>query len=407
MKKKIIVIGAGTIGLHCAFYLHQKGFEVELIEALPEDDESGCSYGNCGMLVPSHFIPLASPAMLRSGFKMLFDRKSPVYLPLAKNITHLPWFLKFMQAANKKEVEQAVPLLYRLNTESRRLYNELSVFSGNAMDYKHRGMLMVSTTEKGFNEEAEVAAWGNKLGIETEILDRKSLQNMEPNVSFNAHGAILYKSDAHIDPVAHLRWLKSYLKDAGVVFHYNTSLSGFGFSHGKVAQLKTTSKRFKADEYVLATGSFSQPLAEMAGIKLPLVSGKGYSIDFQKNEFQLRTPLILTEAKIAITPFSDRVRLGSGMEFNGTVGEPRMTRVQAILDRASAAIPSFSQKTASEQNIWEGLRPLTPSGVPFIGRSEQYNNLLIATGHAMMGVSLGPVTGKMISEMIEAKTWRY
>lgn len=401
MKKKIIVIGAGTIGLHCAFYLHQSGFEVELLEAMAEGDENACSYGNCGMLVPSHFIPLASPAMLQSGFKMLFDRKSPVYLPISKNISHLPWFMRFMQAANMRQVEQAVHRLYLLNTESRRLYKELSAFSQNAMHYRHGGMLMVSTTEQGFDEEAEVAAWGNKLGIETETLDRESLQKIEPDVSFNAHGAILYKSDAQIDPVAHLRWLKSYLKDAGVVFHYNTQVSGFDISKGKIIQLETTEKHFKADEYVLAAGAFSQPLAAMAGEKLPLIAGKGYSIDFCKNDLSLRTPLILTEDKIAITPFADRVRLGSGMEFNGTLGHPNMKRVQAILNRTSAAIPSFQQKTASEQQIWEGLRPLTPSGVPIIGRSEQHNNLLIATGHAMMGVSMGPITGKMISRLVE------
>ena len=400
MKKKIIVIGAGTIGLHCAFYLSQNGFEVELIEALPEEDESGCSYGNCGMLVPSHFIPLASPAMLRSGLKMMFDRKSPVYLPVSKNLGHLSWFLKFMQAANKKKVEKEVPLLYRLNDESRRLYKELSLISENAMDYRHRGMLIVSTTEKGFEEEAEVAAWGNKLGIETVTLNQKLLQELEPDVSFNIYGAILYKSDGQIDPVAHQRWLKSYLKANGVIFHYNTPVAGFGLSKGKIVEIKTHAGTFKADEYVLAAGAFSGNLAAMAGIKLPVISGKGYSIDFSKDELQLRTPLILTEAKVALTPFNNRIRLGSGMEFNGNVGEVRLERVQAILDRTSAAIPSLKNKTAAEQKIWEGLRPITPSGVPYIGRSGKHNNLIIAAGHAMMGASLGPVTGKIVSQLI-------
>lgn len=400
MGKKVLIIGAGTIGLHSAYYLHQRGFEVEILEALPENDESGCSYGNCGMLVPSHFIPLASPAILHSGFKMMFDRKSPVYLPVTRNISHLSWFLKFMQAANKTSVEKAVPVLYKLNEESRKLYEELSLVSGNPMDYGHRGMLMASTTEKGFEEEAKVAVLGNKLGIETVTLDQKALQKLEPDVAFNIHGAILYKSDGHVDPVAHQHWLKTYLKSVGVVFHYNTVVTGFEISKGKITGVNIQSGTFKADEYVLATGAFSQKLSALAGIKLPVISGKGYSIDFSKSELKLRTPLILTEAKVAITPFADRIRLGSGMEFNGQVGEVRLQRVQTMLDRTKAALPDMKAKNATEQTIWEGLRPVTPTGLPYIGRTQKYNNLLVAAGHAMMGVSLGPITGKIISQQV-------
>jgi D-amino-acid dehydrogenase len=136
------------------------------------------------------------------------------------------------------------------------------------------------------------------------------------------------------------------------------------------------------------------------GVSIPVISGKGYSIDFPKSELKLRTPLILTEAKVAITPFDDRIRLGSGMEFNGRPGEIRYQRVQAMLNRTQDALPGMRKMNVSELKIWEGLRPLTPTGVPFIGRTKKYPELLVATGHAMMGVSLGPVTGKIISQLV-------
>ncbi|WP_163717637.1 NAD(P)/FAD-dependent oxidoreductase [Mangrovibacterium lignilyticum] len=399
MKKKVTIIGAGTIGLHCAWFLLQKGYEVEVIEAQAENDESGCSYGNCGFIVPSHFIPLASPEMLKSGMKMLFDRKSPVYLPLGKNIKQIPWFLKFMASANKTQVGKVIPTLYQLNDESRKLYEMLSKESDNQTEYEHKGLLMASTTAEGFHEEAEIAKIANSLGIATQKLDQLGLKELEPDVNFSLKGAILYKSDGHINPTSHLRWLKEQLKNKGVDFHYNSPVVKIMLLKGKVQEVITQKGRHKADEFVLAAGAYSCQIAAKAGISLPVISGKGYSIDFAKSELQLKTPIILTEAKVALTPLQNNIRLGSGMEFNGAVGEVRLNRVQAILDRTHQAIPSFKKQTASELKIWEGLRPVTPDGVPFIGRTKQATNLLVAAGHAMMGASLGPITGKIISEL--------
>lgn len=404
MKKKVLIIGAGIIGLHCAYYLNEKGFEVEVLESASENDENACSYGNCGLLVPSHFIPLASPGMLRSGMKMLFDRKSPVYLPVARNIQHIPWFLKFMLAASQKQVTRVIPTLYKLNEESRKLYEELHRISEHKIRYEHSGMLMVSATEKGFDEEAEVAEIAASLGIKTRNLDAAALKKLEPGMNFNMKGAILYESDGQVDPVLHMRWLKSYLKNAGVTLHFETSVNEIEVTKGRISGVKTNRGVFSADEYLLATGATSSALAGQLGIAIPVISGKGYSIDFPKSELKLRTPLILTEAKVAITSFNDRIRFGSGMEFNGNVGEIRLNRVQAMLDRTREALPQMAKMNASELKIWEGLRPVTPTGVPLIGRTIKYPELLVATGHAMMGVSLGPVTGKIVSQLVAGET---
>ncbi|WP_319499472.1 FAD-dependent oxidoreductase [uncultured Draconibacterium sp.] len=399
MSKKIIVIGAGVIGLHCAWYLNQAGFEVEVIEAASENNETGCSYGNCGLLVPSHFVPLASPEMLRSGLKMMLDRTSPVYLPPGKNISSLPWFLKFMKAANKKAVTRAIPTLYKLNDESRKLYEEFSTENNNQSGFTNKGLLMAATTEKGLEEEIALAGIANDLGIETQLLDQQQLKTIEPEVDLQVAGAVLYKSDGNISPEGHLRWLKSYIKQKGVGFRYDTSVSSFQVEKGKIIAVETSFGKLKADEFVLATGAYSAKLAGSVGVKVPVIAGKGYSFDLQKDSLKLQTPLILTEAKVALTPFDDTVRLGSGMEFNGTIGEISYKRIQAIINRTQKALPNMEKPDAKKLNIWEGLRPVTPTGVPIIGRTNKYNNLLVATGHAMMGVSLGPITGKIISQL--------
>lgn len=401
MKKKVIIIGAGTIGLHCAWYLNAAGHEVEVIEATAERNESGCSYGNCGYIVPSHFIPLASPGMLRSGLKMLFDRKSPVYLPVTRNIGSVWWFLKFMASANTKQVNKVVPTLYRLNARSHELYRELTAEPGNQTGYEHRGLLLAATTDEGLHEEVEIAEIAGNLGIKTRLLDSAGLKKFEPGVDFNLKGAVLYDSDGHIDPVQHMRWLKTALKQRGVQFHYSEPVGEFEWKNGQIGAVKTGKGRYQADEFVLATGAFSSKIAAGLKLSLPVIAGKGYSIDFPKADLGLKTPMILTEAKVALTPLHNTVRLGSGMEFNGQVGQVRLKRLQAILDRTHQAIPTFPQKQASTLTVWEGLRPLTPDGVPLIGRTNQTANLLIAAGHAMMGASLGPVTGQIISNLVD------
>ena len=174
--------------------------------------------------------------------------------------------------------------------------------------------------------------------------------------------------------------------------------------NGKIEKAETTSSSFRADEFVLAAGLFSKKIAETTGISLPLISGKGYSIDFPGTLSDLKTPVILSEARVALTPFSNSLRLGSGMELNGKTGDINKRRVQAMLDRTHDALPGFPKVKADNLKVWEGLRPVTPDGLPLIGRTKQVKNLLVAAGHAMMGFSLAPVTGKIISDFVEDKT---
>jgi D-amino-acid dehydrogenase len=403
LKKKIVIIGAGTIGLHCAYFLNKNGHEVEIIEAASETDTSGCSYGNCGLIVPSHFVPLASPGMLKSGLKMIFDSKSPVSLSVFKNIRHIPWFLKFVKAANMEHVRRSTPALFSLNVESKKLYREIHSQYPENLEWQGKGLLMTCTTSKGFEEEIEISKIANDLGIGTKILDTGGLKDIEPDVKFNVSGAVWYECDAHIHPAKYLQWLKNELKRQGVQFHYQSRLINLKTQKGKIVKAETDTASFTADEFVLAAGIYSKELAKNIGFSLPLISGKGYSIDFPETHLKLNIPVILTEAKVALTPFVNSLRLGSGMEFNGKTGQINYQRVQEMLDRTHDALPDFPKYEAHKLKIWEGLRPVTPDGIPLIGRTSQIENLLIAAGHAMMGVSLAPVTGKIVSDLVEGK----
>ena len=389
--------------MHCAYYLIKNGHEVEIIEAASETDTSGCSYGNCGLIVPSHFVPLASPGMLRSGLKMIFDTKSPVSLPVLKNIGNIPWFAKFIKAANTEHIRRSAPALFNLNSESKKLYREIHSQYPENLEWQGKGLLMTCTTSKGFEEEIEIAKIANDLGIVTKILDGSGLKNIEPDVKFNVSGAVWYECDAHIHPGKYIEWLKNELKLKGVQFHYLSRLINLKTQNGKIVKAVTETTHFFADEFVLAAGIYSKELAKILGLSLPIISGKGYSIDFSDTDINLKIPVILTEAKVALTPYGNSVRLGSGMEFNGKTGQINMRRVQEMLDRTHDALPDFPIVKAHKLKIWEGLRPVTPDGFPLIGSSKQIKNLLVAGGHAMMGVSLAPVTGKIISDLVDGK----
>ncbi len=401
MKKKVVVVGAGVIGLHCAYYLSESGHDVTIIDKISEADESGCSYGNCGFIVPSHFIPIASPAMLKSGLRMMFDPQSPVQMSLSKNIKHYGWFYNFLKFSTSQKVNAVAPTLFQLNSDSLFLYHQFyKQHQEHRASLKHNGLLLLSTTQKGLNEEIEIAEKGIKLGASIELLNIEKLKTLEPELELDVEGGVLYNTDGMIAPEKHMHLLKEILLQKGVKFYYNQKIEDLVKKADRITKVQTLDRTFKADEFVIATGAFSQVLAKKIDLYLPVIAGKGYSVDYDNKGVFMKTPIILNEAKVAISPFQTKIRLGSGMEFNGKKGQISKSRVEAAINNTKKAIPSLNTILSETPDVWEGLRPVSPDGMPFIGRTQKAKNVLIATGHAMMGMSLGPISGRLITDFV-------
>jgi D-amino-acid dehydrogenase len=373
---------------------------VKVLEALPEQEESSCSYVNCGLIVPSHFTPLASPAMLRAGLKMIFDRKGALCLSPTANIGSIGWFLNFAKAARTGRNGEAEALLFLLNETSRKLYEQIKERWQPEAAYQQKGLLMAAVTRKGFEEETALSELASRLGLTTRILDRHQLTQTLQQPRLNLTGAVWYGNDAAIDPRKHLQWLKNQLARQDVPVSWRTTVTGFLRKGKEIKAIHCGNESFYADEFVIAAGVGSAPLARILGLNIPVIPGKGYSTDLPAPGNPLGIPLILSEAKAALNPLDGRIRIGSGMEFNGRHGLIRTRRIQAMLDRTGAALPFLDIPPLSRLQIHEGFRPLSPDGLPFLGRTAAFRNLLIATGHAMMGMSLGPVSGKLISDQI-------
>jgi D-amino-acid dehydrogenase len=401
---KIVVVGGGVIGLCSAYYLQKNGHQVTIIEQ--SSGQEGCSFGNAGMIVPSHFIPLAAPGMIEKGIRWMFDSESPFYVKPRLNLDLLSWGIKFYQSSTQKQVEKASPILRDISFLSKKLYQELAQQPDFDFSFEEKGLLLLCKTAEAFDEECHVAQQAHLLGIKADVLSVREIHQLEPQIKPDVLGAVYYKGDAHCYPNIFIKNLKQTLYNQGVKFLYDTEVVDFGFDNKTVTSIKikqhSTTHLLKTDQLIIATGSWSQGVAKMLHLGLPMQAGKGYSITNNQIENQkLQIPSILVEARVAITPMADNfIRFGGTMEIGGINTRINMNRVKGIVKAVPQYFPDYQLNIPQPSQVWHGLRPCSPDGLPYIGRTKKYTNLTIATGHAMMGLSLAPATGQLISEVI-------
>jgi D-amino-acid dehydrogenase len=265
-----------------------------------------------------------------------------------------------------------------------------------------KGLMMAYQTDAVEKEEIEFAHLARKYGLEAEILSPADIRNIEPNLEVKARGAVLFPGDAHLDPGALYSFLKKYLEEKGVKFLYNTQVLGFEKTGAKVEAILTDQGKIESEKVLLCGGSWSGELAKMLDFFIPMMGGKGYSF-VQENKPEIKQATILTEMKVAVSPYSETVRFGGTMEIAGTNQSVNLNRVKGIFESINRFYPEFEAKFPAENQIWKGLRPCSPDGLPYIGFAPGYSNVLVGSGHSMMGISLAPATGKILAELHQQK----
>lgn len=397
MAKKVIVIGGGIVGLSTAYFLHQEGHEVIIIDKTSMT--AGASYVNAGYLTPSHIVPLAAPGMITKGLKWMFDSSSPFYIKPRLNIDLMDWGLKFMRSCSKQHVQRSLKVIKDINVMSKELYHDFDALPQLEFHLEDRGVLMAFQTAAAEKAEADVMREAKKLGLDVELIDRKQVHALQPEIDMNIAGAYLYRCDAHTTPGTFMEQLKDYLLTAGVQIYKETRVENLLHKGRKVQSVLTDKGVFSADEVVVASGAWSQQLLKTLGIKLLVQAGKGYRLN-EKKPTGIQMPAILMERKVAVTPMQGFTRFSGTMEIAEINHNIQKNRVEAIAAAAASYYPGLSISQETKAAVQCGLRPLSPDGLPFIGRHSAYDNLTIATGHSMMGWSLGPATGKLITELI-------
>lgn len=400
-KKDVVIVGGGVIGLCSAYYLSQSGLSVTIIEK----DEPGeaCSQHNAGYVAPGHFVPLAAPGVFKQGLKWMFDSRSPLYLKPRFDPEFLAWAWRFMKSCDEHVMRRAMPLLRDMLKESLHLYEELAIIEGFNFELTKRGLLTVFRTEKAKLAARHEMDLCSEVGVEARLLNHDDLHQVDPNVRFRATGGIYFPGDAHLTPAVLVRNLTTFLERSGVRFLRKTEVVGFVSSAGRVTAVRTSEGDVRGEEFVLAAGSWTASLARDLGIRMLLQAGKGYSITIRNPKVIPSIPCIFMERRVAITPFDNSLRFAGTMEFAGIDLTINQKRVEAILDAVPLYYENIERPDSLRGDVWKGLRPVTPDGLPYIGRFDRYQNLIAATGHAMIGISLATVTGKLVGEIIEGK----
>lgn len=385
-----------------AYYLAKAGNQVTVIDQSEMKD--GCSYGNAGMIVPSHVIPMAQPGMISQGIKWMFNSKSPFYVRPRLSRELFSWGYSFYRHSNREHVERAMPALRDLSLFSKELYQDLAQGS-NLFHYTEKGLLMLYRTEKVGEEEVHAAQEAQKLGLEVDFLSKTEVGKLESGIQTDCIGAVHYKSDAHLSPNLFMQFLKDELVKLNVHVIGSAMIREFQVQGGKIASVKVNEKQLPADEFVLCAGAWSPAVAEMLGVKLRILPGKGYSFNRANEGSQPTIPAILCEGKVAVTPMGDQIRFGGTLEITHTKDHSvNMNRLQGIVDTVNQFYPEMQLQQPEVNDVWHGFRPCTPTGLPYISRSNKFPNLIIASGHAMMGLSLAPATGKIVEELVGERT---
>jgi len=401
MSKNIVIIGGGIVGLSSAYFLQKEGHQVTVIDK--SDITSGASFVNAGYITPSHIIPLASPGKIAQGIKWMFNSSSPFYMKPRWDSDFFRWSWYFHKSSTKTKVEKAIPVIKDINLLSRDLYEGIKA-SGDLGDFQleRKGLLMLYKTQKSYEHEMEVAQKASFLGLEVSELNKTQLGEIEPHIQIDAEGAIHYECDGHTTPTEIMPKMLQHLKDVGVKIQTNEEVLDISITSNKVSEIRTSENIYSPDEVVLAAGSWSGELSKKLNMNLPLQAGKGYRINVSRPT-GISMPAILMEASMAVTPMQGFTRFAGTMEFSGINTKIREERVAAIANGAKKFYPGLEITAEEMSQAKTGMRPVTPDGLPYIGKSNQIQNLTFATGHAMMGWSLGPATGKLVSEILDDK----
>jgi D-amino-acid dehydrogenase len=394
---RVVIVGGGVIGLCSAYYALKQGFPVTVIE---REDTGGdnCSLGNAGMIVPSHFIPLAAPGMISKGLRWMFNPESPFYVRPRLSPELMRWGWLFYRNSTARHVSASRELLRDLSLESRRLFDELS--HDEDFGLVQRGLLMLCKTRKGLDEEAHVAKEAREIGLQAEVLDAAATAALDPDITMDVAGAVHFPQDCHLSPARFMASMRRRVLEMGGKIASGVTISDIETSGSQVVAVSGNGRRFEGEKFVIAGGSWSAGLLKCVGLKLPLQAGKGYSLTLPSPPELPRLCSIFAEAKVAITPMDGSLRFGGTMEVGGLDLSINPARVRGIVRSVHAYFPKFSENDFNDVKPWAGLRPVSPDGIPYLGEVPGIGNLIAATGHAMMGLSLGPVTGRLVADLL-------
>lgn len=395
-RTDVLIIGAGVIGLCSAWYLLRAGHGVTVLER--ETVGAGASHGNCGTLTPSHAPPLAEPGAVLRGLKWMLRPDAPFYVRPRVDPALWGWLLRFAARCNPRDYARVSAVKAELLNTSREAIESLLVDAGIDCEYRRSGLLYAFRSAR---ELQACSVWQEELaplGIEAEIWDAATVEREEPALKPGLAGGIHFPGDACLRPDRLVEGLAAAVRRAGGIIEEHAEVDAFDVRGERMHAVRASGRVWRADQVVLAGGAWSPQVLRRLGLRLPVQPGKGYSMTFARPELAPRRPLVLSEPSVCVTAWSDGFRLGSTMEFSGYDTTLNPVRLAAL--RRGAAEFLHEPDAGEPLESWYGWRPMTWDDLPVIGRAPRLNNLVLATGHGMLGVSMCAVTGMLVRDLI-------
>jgi D-amino-acid dehydrogenase len=395
-KPDVLILGAGVVGLACAYYLLKAGRSVCVLER--DTVGSATSLGNCGTITPSHIPPLAAPGMVLKGMKWMLTPDAPLYVKPTLDPQMILWLLRFAKRCNQKDWRESSLAKMALLHNSRHLLETLIHEEKLVCEFAASGLLNVYQSQAGLENAIKEAKAVREFGLETTILDSEALASDEPALKTGMAGAVLYPGDAHLRPDRYTAELARVVKQLGGEIIEQCEVLEIVTDHEKVQHIKTSRGDYQAQDYLFALGPWSKNMLKAIDVSLPVQPGKGYSITYTRPSIVPKRPVVLKERSVCVTTWGSGYRLGSTMEFSGYDGSLNRRRLAALERGASEYLHEGVGPLKLEE--WYGWRPMTWDDLPILGLTPKYKNTWLATGHGMLGVSMSAITGHVMADLI-------
>ena len=392
----VLVLGGGVIGLSCAYYLLEAGRSVTVLEQ--GTIACGSSHGNCGTLTQSHAMPLAAPGTISMALRCLLKADAPLRIRPRLDPALLRWLFGFAGHCNWKDFKRATCLKAPLLLRSRALIEELVQMERLDCEFEALGTMNVFRDAANFEHSQALPAALAAVGIRVDVLDAASVRAREPALKPGVVGAFFNPGDAQLRPDRYAAELARVVRTKGGRIEEHTRVDGIARAGARVTSVSTSNGDFSGRDVVLALGAWSPRVARQLGLRIPIQPGKGYSITYTRPALCPRIPLTLKEPSVCVTAWGSGYRLGSTMEFAGYDTSLNRARLDALKRGAAEFLHEPEGPAVVEE--WYGWRPMTPDDLPMLGRAPGVDNLVLATGHGMLGVTLSAVTGLLTSEVL-------
>lgn len=394
----VLVIGGGIVGLFCAYYLRRSGSSVAVVDRGTVGGPLSCSSGNTGFVGTQGAAPLAEPGVLAHGLHGLLNPEGPLYVKPHLDGDLLRWLWHFRRACNDRDAKAGFRVLVDMKRRSLDILRELCASDRLAPTFTAPGMVLAFKTPQGFGNACRSVSQAVASGVPLRVLGPAELRALEPEAEFDICGALYNDEGAALRAPDFVVEFGRTVEDMGVEVHPQTEVVDLQVTGRTVTRVRTTRGDFRPREIVIAAGVWSAQCARRLDIGLQLQSAKGYTITVQTPRNAPRRPVVLSEGRVAVMPLGDRLRFGGTLELSGMAGGISRGRVEAIQRTVRAYLPRLEDTETLE--VWSGLRPCTPDGLPFIGRAVRYHNLSIACGHGHIGMGLAPLSGRLVAQIV-------